>query len=1116
MKLTTVVATLLALAATQTRQSEATAAPVASPPPPNPFATLAFTKATILSGGLKSCLPSPNVTDCTGGLATASFVLRTRAAELGSQHSAMYTDLDVDSPFVLMHPSDYAVNIDIFRHFGITSYFANPSIIADRAGRPQYSKFFNDDVKMLQCNVQVSASDDWYGFIQRETVLFGSKVGLSIAGYSGGFGNTSNPVERFPAVIRYLRPRTPVVVAAHADSSVSGLSVLAGLGNNPPDVFLDLAVDTAGPCRPIAGTDASGGKVTQYCPLPTGGSVVNLLHIYLNPAGDAFSAVAAESLPITDLPLEDFDAQYFADQEYLAVQANISATFDPIIGHTNVRMPVGGAWESTNGCYAGECAQGTLNGRALLYNDKDADVAISGAGGYRGNGWAPGPIRTSDIWDMMPYADTLVSARILGYKFWQLMNVSLYFYSGSSAHDPVADRFIQGQGYRIEYDSSKPRFTNRLLSIEIRNKTTGRYEPLERTKYYTLATDAYMFNWMPESGPILKTAYRGESFVDPFGTDLRQVAFAKYLNDHSPYDELTSGNLIPVNNANGARVPMDWRQSPSDCGGLSFWDAGIVTCVACPKGFMAGSGTGSTASCVPMQCGAGASWDEQRGECVSNKDSSNTTTIIIAVVIPVVALLALAAAAIIFVERRRRSAARDVNSAPKAGDHAAIIFTDIQSSTKLWGTVPASMAIALDIHHNVIRQCIAEFGGYEVKTIGDSFMIACGDLEKAAGMAVAIQERLWVQRWPKCINDAYDCEGHKDEVDRLDEVDDEPDVLTPAPTTAVDNNNNNQNNNTSNGLPSHNGVRVRIGFNYGQTDAVFDEITKGYDYYGPTVNLAARVEAAGQGGQILTSRGTANLLAEDKFATNFFMEAELYGIAGVTELFEVLPPALRHSGRAFSPARSKVNLQNKGMLQGGGAGGNNNNNTTNYNSDGVVDFNNNNGAFMDLATKDTNNANAVSDDGFERNSSTGSAVSRGNANSAASSDNLPAICRATINTAVMLLRPKEKETVVNALARSWQVQTGQEASLVITGISIRVVPALRKALRSIERRALRGTGTGGGQTPSTGAGGGGTVVTGTVGAGVSSRGHGANAGSAYHSRRSRSSGCTSAAHELQQ
>ncbi|KAJ9457801.1 Receptor-type adenylate cyclase A [Diplonema papillatum] len=55
---------------------------------------------------------------------------------------------------------------------------------------------------------------------------------------------------------------------------------------------------------------------------------------------------------------------------------------------------------------------------------------------------------------------------------------------------------------------------------------------------------------------------------------------------------------------------------------------------------------------------------------------------------------------------------------------ATILFTDIVSSTAIWNASPVHMKRALQLHNSLIRKALAEYGGYEVKTIGDSFMAA--------------------------------------------------------------------------------------------------------------------------------------------------------------------------------------------------------------------------------------------------------------------------------------------------------------------------------------------------------------------------------------------------------
>ena len=86
----------------------------------------------------------------------------------------------------------------------------------------------------------------------------------------------------------------------------------------------------------------------------------------------------------------------------------------------------------------------------------------------------------------------------------------------------------------------------------------------------------------------------------------------------------------------------------------------------------------------------------------------------------------------------RVRALRQVGTAPRQGP-CAVVFTDIQSSSLLWGRISHEMVRGLDIHHSVIRDCIRRHKAYEVKTIGDSFMIAVHTPAAALRLTLDIQ-----------------------------------------------------------------------------------------------------------------------------------------------------------------------------------------------------------------------------------------------------------------------------------------------------------------------------------------------------------------------------------------
>ena len=129
------------------------------------------------------------------------------------------------------------------------------------------------------------------------------------------------------------------------------------------------------------------------------------------------------------------------------------------------------------------------------------------------------------------------------------------------------------------------------------------------------------------------------------------------------------------------------------------------------------------------------------------------------------------------------------------------LFTDIEGSTRLLQEFGDRCAVILLEHAAIIRRAIAECGGIEVNTEGDSFFVVFASPAGALRCAVAAQRGLTAADWP---------EG------------------------AV--------------------VRVRMGLHTGEG------VLGGDDYLGIDVNRAARVAAAAHGGQILISEAACALM----------------------------------------------------------------------------------------------------------------------------------------------------------------------------------------------------------------------------------------------------------------
>ncbi len=135
------------------------------------------------------------------------------------------------------------------------------------------------------------------------------------------------------------------------------------------------------------------------------------------------------------------------------------------------------------------------------------------------------------------------------------------------------------------------------------------------------------------------------------------------------------------------------------------------------------------------------------------------------------------------------------------------LFTDIEGSTARWDTQREAMAGALVRHDALLRQAIEGRGGTVFKTVGDAFCAVFADAEAALGAAMDAQRALAAEDW-----------------------------------TAFG--------------PEFADLRVRMGLHTGKADE------RGGDYFGPALNRTARLMSAGHGGQVLLSRATEELAAD--------------------------------------------------------------------------------------------------------------------------------------------------------------------------------------------------------------------------------------------------------------
>jgi class 3 adenylate cyclase len=164
-----------------------------------------------------------------------------------------------------------------------------------------------------------------------------------------------------------------------------------------------------------------------------------------------------------------------------------------------------------------------------------------------------------------------------------------------------------------------------------------------------------------------------------------------------------------------------------------------------------------------------------------------------------------------------------------SGAFRTVLFTDVEGSTALTQRLGDARARELlREHERMVREALKSHGGAEVKTMGDGFMASFSSATKALECAIAMQ-RAFAQH---------------------NESAQEP-------------------------------INVRVGLNAGEP------IAEEEDLFGTAVNLAARIAAKAEAGEILASDVVRQLVAGKDFLFSDQGETELRGFEDPVRMFEV-------------------------------------------------------------------------------------------------------------------------------------------------------------------------------------------------------------------------------------
>ena len=130
-----------------------------------------------------------------------------------------------------------------------------------------------------------------------------------------------------------------------------------------------------------------------------------------------------------------------------------------------------------------------------------------------------------------------------------------------------------------------------------------------------------------------------------------------------------------------------------------------------------------------------------------------TITVVAISAAAIICVLVVAIVLLVWLYRDRR---RNNRYAPTSSKRKiCVVFTDIQRSTELWSQLPDQMTSAIKAHHRIVRDLIQSYKCYEVKTIGDAFMIVTYDLGAAVKLCCSIQDALYTQNWGDDSIDKY-------------------------------------------------------------------------------------------------------------------------------------------------------------------------------------------------------------------------------------------------------------------------------------------------------------------------------------------------------------------------
>ena len=576
----------------------------------SPTVHLVFTWAPLLSGKLSECL-SADDESCEGGVAAVAAYLRHFS---NGQPSLVVPFADKNSPFVQMHPLGWSVNRLVLNNImGWTVMGSTPSLLTQN--RVDYNISFRDisdmqskELPLLLTNVAIPPGNSWFPF--SVPVYFHEATGLAVMVIWNSNEPLSYPqIESTTGVLDYIARvnlkagcsdaeptlfdqyvnRTedgsrrkcwvPVVLFADVKEKFAGFLDAVVAHTNPPAII----VDVEGNAPPFEEPRRVGGSwLVSYfneddaylhhkITLSQDRRSVDKLEMIVRDLEESIILVNTT----TNATIED--EQWKADIIALRKQADEASINDPVVGQST-QMPVTrkGTYRR---CKGGECEIGNLFTDAARWW-AGADVAFTPSGGLRGEGWAAGGVKVSNIWDSLPFPNSMCTGTMNGVSLFKLFNYSINAATFEGENTSNGDRLLQISGMRITYNTEMT--GSRIVKMETLDEQTGEYDTVERLKLYDFVTDSFVCGGFDPYPSFLGEELTAPGEVQGHQSEgsLYQNVVADYLSQlDSPYVTGIMGRLV---NDTSAKEPLNLIQTADACEPGTYWREEVSTCELCP------------------------------------------------------------------------------------------------------------------------------------------------------------------------------------------------------------------------------------------------------------------------------------------------------------------------------------------------------------------------------------------------------------------------------------------------------------------------------------------------------------------------------------------------------